>query len=217
MFIQELGKDPGFFFGMVLVITFSICLHELAHGLTAVWLGDRTPIEEGRITLSPFVHMGLISLICLLISGIAWGAMPVNERKLRGRYGVALVAAAGPLTNVLLAALALIGLGLWMRLDPRPRDELSQMAANARQLLWLIGVANVLLALFNLLPIPPLDGSNILRSLIPSFGRTWKATLHAMPGMYVQMTVVAFCAAGWLISPFAGKTALRIVHLTRGW
>jgi len=136
MFIEELGKNPAFFWGMVLVIIFSICFHELAHGLVAVWLGDDTPIEEGRLTLSPFVHMGLFSLICLLVAGIAWGAMPVNENRLRGRYGVALVAIAGPATNVLLAGLALGGLGLWMRADPRASADLPQMAQNARYLLW---------------------------------------------------------------------------------
>lgn len=104
-----------------------------------------------------------------------------------------------------------------MRLDPRGSGQLPQMAANGRYLLWLVGVANVLLAMFNLLPIPPLDGSNILRSLSPSYGRTWHTILQAAPGMYLQMTAAAFCAAGWLISPVAAKTAVKILQLIRGW
>ncbi|HEY8746948.1 MAG TPA: site-2 protease family protein [Tepidisphaeraceae bacterium] len=216
MFIEELGKNPAFFWGMVLVIIFSICFHELAHGLVAVWLGDDTPIEEGRLTLSPFVHMGLFSLICLLVAGIAWGAMPVNENRLRGRYGVALVAIAGPATNVLLAGLALGGLGLWMRADPRASADLPQMAQNARYLLWLTGYANVLLAIFNLIPIPPLDGSNIMRSLSRSYSTMWNG-LMASPGAYMQMSMVAFCAAGWFVGPMAQKLALGILQGIRGW
>src|SRR5438309_6666732 len=108
LFIEYLQKEPRFFFAWVLTIVVSVCLHELAHGLVAVWLGDDTPIQQERMTLNPLVHMGPSSLICLLLAGIAWGAMPVNTNRLRGRYGGALVAAAGPLTNILLATLALL-------------------------------------------------------------------------------------------------------------
>src|SRR5579862_344316 len=105
MFIENLTQDPQYFWAMIIAVVVSICLHELAHGIVAIWLGDRTPIELGRITLNPLVHMGLPSLIVLLISGIAWGAMPVNERRLRGKYAPALVAAAGPAMNVLIAVI----------------------------------------------------------------------------------------------------------------
>ena len=94
LFIQTAASDPRYFFAWILVVVVSICLHEFAHGVVAVWLGDQTPIEEGRITLNPLVHMGPVSMIALLIGGIAWGAMPVNPSRLRGRYAPALVAAA---------------------------------------------------------------------------------------------------------------------------
>ncbi len=142
--------------------------------------------------------------------------MPVDERRLRGRYGMALVALAGPATNALLAALGLIGLGLWMRFDPRPTVRLPQMAQNAQYLLWLVGVANVLLTLFNLLPVPPLDGSGILRSVSRSYDRMVQSVLQSSPGAYLQLSLVAFIAAGWVIGPVAGKVALRILHAVAG-
>lgn len=216
MFIEQLSKHPSFFWGMVLVVVFSICLHELAHGVVAVWLGDRTPIEQGRITLSPFVHMGFFSLACLLISGIAWGAMPVDERRLRGRHAMALVALAGPATNALLAGLGLGGLGLWMRFDPRATAELPQMSQNAQYLIWLVGVANVLLTLFNLLPVPPLDGSAVLRSFSRSYDQMVRSMLQASPGAYMQVSLVAFIAAGWVIGPMADHVAHRILQAAAG-
>src|SRR3954447_26147620 len=114
-FIENLQKDPRFFLAVCITVVVSISLHELAHGIVAIWLGDRTPIETGHMTLNPAVHLGPISLICLLLAGIAWGSMPVTPSRLRGRYGDALVAAAGPIMNLLLGAIALVALGLWRR------------------------------------------------------------------------------------------------------
>ena len=80
MFIEQLSKDPRFFFAMLITIVVSICLHELAHGFAAIWLGDRTPIESGHMTLSPFVHMGVVSLICLLLAGRPHSRIHATQR-----------------------------------------------------------------------------------------------------------------------------------------
>ena len=82
-------------------------LHELAHGWAAIWLGDQTPVRQGRMTGNPLVHMGPWSLLMLAVAGIAWGQMPIDRTRLRGRHGEAIVAAAGPAMNVLLALAAL--------------------------------------------------------------------------------------------------------------
>src|SRR4051794_8117784 len=105
MFFEELQKDPRFFMAVVITVVVSICIHELSHGFMAIALGDRTPIESGHMTLNPAVHMGVFSVLCLLTAGIAWGSMPVDPTRLRGRYADALVAAAGPASNVVLALL----------------------------------------------------------------------------------------------------------------
>ena len=217
MFIEQLQKDPRFFFAMLITIVVSICLHELAHGFAAIWLGDRTPIESGHMTLSPIVHMGIASLICLLLAGIAWGAMPVNPSRQRGKYAQAIVAAAGPAMNILLAILALTSLGLWMRFDTRPVSELSEPLVNLQYLLRVFGWANVLLALFNLIPLPPLDGSRILANFSEGYGRLLSGLLAYSPMAILQISVLVFSIAGTAISPVAGKLAFGYLSLVRGF
>src|SRR4051812_20537723 len=113
MFILNLQRDPRYFFAVVITVVVSITIHELAHGVVAVWRGDRTPIDQGHMTLNPAVHMGAFSVIALLVAGIAWGAMPISPSRLRGRYAEAMVAVAGPVSNLLLAMLSLTALGIW--------------------------------------------------------------------------------------------------------
>src|SRR4051794_36782865 len=84
MFISYLQSDPQFYFSVIIVVIVSVCLHELAHGFTAMALGDRTPEETGHITLNPHVHMGTTSLLMLAFTGLAWGAMPVDPTRMRG-------------------------------------------------------------------------------------------------------------------------------------
>ena len=184
LFIQTLQTDPRFFFAVVITVVLSITLHELAHGLVAMSRGDRTPEESGHLTLNPLVHMGGMSLIALAVAGIAWGAMPINPSRMRGRYAEALVALAGPATNLLLGFAALTALGGWMRLDHRTPTALGPALVKLRFFLLIFGGTNWLLCLFNLLPIPPLDGSHVLanlsggyRDLVRSPGRQWLFSL----------------------------------------
>ena len=215
MFIELLKTDPRQYVAVILVVVVSICLHELAHGIVAVRLGDRTPINEGRLTLNPLVQMGPISLVVMLISGIAWGAMPIDRTRLRGRYGEALVAAAGPLMNVLIAVAALTALGLWQRHDPRVAfGQIGDVADNGRLLLRAFGVMNVALALFNMLPVPPLDGSHILASLSPSYARL--AETIVMSGAFVLIFILLFSAAGRVIFPAARNAADFYLRHVRG-
>jgi Zn-dependent protease len=216
MFIEQLSKDPQYFFAMVIAIVVSVCLHELAHGFAAIWLGDRTPIERGHITLNPLVHMGWMSLVAMLVAGIAWGAMPVDRRRLRGKYASAIVSAAGPATNILIAAIALGTLGLWERFDDSAYGDLSRIASNARFLLWIFGVANVLLAMFNLLPVPPLDGSGILRGLSPAYSNLMDRVMQQSGGAYLQIALLVFVFGGKYISQFAGQVARFILIHIRG-
>jgi Zn-dependent protease len=216
MFIELLKTDPRQYVAVILVVIVSICLHELAHGIVAVRLGDRTPIDEGRLTFNPLVQMGPVSLVVMLISGIAWGAMPIDRARLRGRYGEAMVAAAGPLMNVLIAVVALTALGLWQRHDPRVAfGQIGDFADNGRLLLRAFGVMNVALALFNLLPVPPLDGSHILANLSPSYGRL--AETIVMSGAFVLIFILLFSAAGRVIFPAARNATDFYLRHVRGW
>jgi Zn-dependent protease len=202
MFIETLSTNPRGFFAVVLAIVVSVCLHELAHGLVAIWLGDRTPLETGHITLNPLVHMGWMSILAMLMAGIAWGAMPVDRRRLRGKHGDALVSAAGPATNILIAAITLVSLGLWWRFDTRSPDELSQIAVNAQYLLQIFGGVNVLLAIFNLIPLPPLDGSGIMRSLVPAYREQLDRLNQQAPGAVPMIALVTvYLASSYIALP----------------
>jgi Zn-dependent protease len=212
MFILYLQKNPPLFFAVVITVVVSICVHELAHGLVAIRLGDRTPIERGHMTLNPAVHMGVVSVVALLLTGIAWGQMPIDPTRLRGRYGEALVAIAGPLANVLLALLALTALGLWIRHDDAfPRGT---PAGNLQFLLSVFGSVNVSLALFNLIPIPPLDGWRVLENFSSGYKRVMEQ--FSATGATVVLFIVAFAVAGKVTGPAAVAAKVFWVNFVSG-
>lgn len=169
------------------VLLASVIIHENAHGLVALLLGDDTAKSQGRLTLNPVKHFDPVgSLIMPAVLFFTTGAMfgyakpvPVNPQKLHGkdRWGFALVALAGPVSNVLLALVAAFLAARWYGL---PSASL-RMIAFVREPLGVLGVGrfvlglafslNLLLASFNLLPIPPLDGSRLLRLVLGNDGR----------------------------------------------
>ena len=137
----------------------SIVLHELGHGFAALWEGDTTPRDTGHLTINPIVHMGWFSIIALLIMGIAWGLMPVNPSRFRhGRRGWAVVAAAGPTVNLLLSGLCIVLRALVIRYA----NFAEPLSGNLETFLVVGGCLNIYLMIFNLMPVPPLDGSMIL-------------------------------------------------------
>lgn len=137
----------------------AIVLHELGHGFAALWEGDTTPRDTGHLTINPIVHMGWFSIIALLIMGIAWGLMPVNPNRFRhGRRGWVIVAAAGPAVNLLLSMLCIVLCAVMIRYGPQTEP----LAGNLQIFLVVGGWLNLYLMIFNLLPVPPLDGSMIL-------------------------------------------------------
>jgi Zn-dependent protease len=161
----------------LLVLLFSVVIHECAHGWTAERCGDGTAREEGRLTLNPLRHIDpvgtiLVPLILALLPGgmvFGWAKpVPVNPWRLRDmRRDQALVAAAGPVSNLLLAAVCALLQGLLAGLAGLPTGPLGGgLFADLKLFLFqLLGAGiylNVLLALFNLIPLPPLDGSWIV-------------------------------------------------------
>jgi Zn-dependent protease len=146
------------------VLLLSLTLHELAHGITADRLGDPTPREHGRLTLNPIAHLDplgtLILVVTLLYSNFAFGwAKPVlvNPRYFRRpREGMAIVAIAGPATNFLLALVCLV---LFRFLEIDPGTQLYEVLGTAF-------IVNVVLGVFNMIPIPPLDGSRVVAVLM---------------------------------------------------
>jgi Zn-dependent protease len=208
MLIERLSSDdPGSFFLIVIVVVISICLHELAHGIVAIWLGDDTPVETGHMTLNPLVHMGPFSILALLLMGIAWGQMPVDRSRLRGKYAEAFVAAAGPFCNVLIAIVALTALAIWIRFGSPYADDQSTASTNARKLLETFGLFNVALALFNLIPLPPLDGSRILANLSRWYDDKLNMLMSYGGGAVMMITLVVFLTVGRFLFPLADQIA----------
>ena len=160
MFLEYLFKDPVFYIRVVAVLLISISLHELGHGMAAISQGDDTPVVKGHITMNPIVHMGVHSIFFLLFAGMAWGQMPVNPSKFRNpKWGNILVSAAGPLTNIALAmfAIVVINLSLYLAWD----------RVISLEFFRIIAIFNFALCLFNLIPIPPLDGYHVASEIIP--------------------------------------------------
>ncbi len=150
----------------LIILIISVILHEVAHGYMANWLGDPTARLAGRLTLNPVSHVDPVGSILLPLiltvtsSPILIGyakPVPYNPYNLRGKYGEALVAGAGPATNILIALI----FGLLIRFGS------AAMSAELVGAFSTIVFINLLLALFNLIPLPPLDGSKVLAAILP--------------------------------------------------
>ncbi len=157
-----------------LVLLFSLTIHESAHAWTAYRLGDPTARAMGRVSINPAVHVDPVGTILFPLLAmvshvpiIGWAKpVPVDILKLRRyRRDFAIVAAAGPFANLLLAVVAAVGMNL-LRLTPNHVGHVYVSGPVALLLTTLLQL-NILLAVFNLLPVPPLDGGNVLAGLLP--------------------------------------------------
>jgi Zn-dependent protease len=159
--IKLLISDPAAFVMLSVLLLYSVIFHELAHGWVAYKMGDPTAKLMGRLTLNPLKHLDPIGTLMLLIIGFGWAKpVPVNLENIpidKRRKGIILVSAAGITANIICAFIALLLLQL---LAPGPEDIMYKI-------LHLLAFINILLAAFNLIPIPPLDGSKIIMGFVP--------------------------------------------------
>jgi Zn-dependent protease len=159
--VNLLIKDPLAFVILSVLLLYSVIFHEVAHGWVAYKMGDPTAKWLGRLTLNPVKHLDPFGSLMLLIVGFGWAKpVPVNLENIpadKRRKGLILVSAAGITANIICAFIALL---LFRLISP----ESSGMMA---QVLLLLAHINIILAAFNLIPIPPLDGSKILMGFAP--------------------------------------------------
>lgn len=179
--LDTLARDPGAFLELVpillvtvvLALLIAITVHEFSHALAAHYLGDDTARRQGRLSLNPLVHLDPLGTLMLFIVGLGWGKpVPVDPYRLRGgRSGMARVALAGPASNIVVASLVALpvkaGLLAWhspLRYAPLAQMQLDWVLAD---ILGYVIFFNILLAIFNLIPVFPLDGFNIAAGLLP--------------------------------------------------
>jgi len=185
----------------MIALILSIAVHEFGHAIVADRLGDRLPRSQGRVTLNPIAHIDLLGTIALPLMGILFGVGAIGwgrpvmiqplafTRKLRMKTGHLLVAIAGPLMNILFGILiSIIGLLLL-------RTGLVQNPEILRSIFWVVYL-NFLLACFNLLPFPPLDGGAVLAGLLPD--RSKVIEFLQRYGLYLAIAVMAIPQARYV-------------------
>jgi Zn-dependent protease len=192
------------------VLLLSLSIHEYSHGYVSYKLGDPTPKANGRLTLNPIAHLSLMgSLVLLITRRIGWAKpVPIDPRYYKNpRKGMMLVGIAGPSSNLVLAAIfALIFRTVMALISVNSVGAIGGQVSNLQyvilRFLMLAIIVNLSLGFFNLLPIPPLDGSNILRGLIPRNLDKYLNKLQGPLGMVILL-VLAYTGILWgMISPF---------------
>ena len=179
---------------VLVIVVVSVILHELAHGVVAYWLGDRTAKDAGRLTFNPIKHIDpymsiLVPVILYILKAPVFGGakpVPVNYRNLKWHeWGMALVAVAGPLTNFLIAFVSFI-IGHFTGLIYGSGGEILNFIFT--ELVFI----NLGFMLFNLIPIPPLDGSRVLYAIAPDFLRNILANMERYGVIIVYVMILLF-------------------------
>ncbi len=167
---MSMGEKLVVGLAIAFAVLLSLSVHELSHGLAAYWMGDETAKYSGRLSLNPIHHMDPIGALCLFLFGFGWAKpVPVNARNFNSKKGgMVLTALAGPVSNFLLAFLAQIGVVLLGNMTFVSSTQFSYMIVVVGFIIcqYLVYI-NLGLGLFNLIPIPPLDGSKILNAILP--------------------------------------------------
>lgn len=193
----------------ILVILFSIIIHEVAHGYVAYILGDETAKNMGRLTLNPIPHIDaigsiIVPILSFTLSGMFLGwakPVPVNMRNVEGKYGDTFVSAAGVVANILLAIMSMIFYKIFS-LNGVLTTELSGA-------LFIIIAVNVSLAIFNLMPIPPFDGMAILQSLFPRIRNSFSSVVYNPVYLIIAIIVASFIFTS--IMPFIFSFIIKIL------
>ncbi len=201
LFITLLWQDPSTFFAVAFLVIFSVCCHEFMHAWTALRLGDPTAANAGHLTFNPFRQMGVLSLVTFCVFGLAWGKVPVDTSRLKGRFAPALVAASGPLTNLILAQFFVIAAVVLYRWCGIPEFACNMLLYGC--------VLNWILFLLNALPVPGLDGWAVLIRLFPALEKRqsseWVGGISFILIVLLMFGFPRLSLLGWIVCGMEAK------------
>jgi Zn-dependent protease len=202
----------GFALGLLIKIPallLAVTVHELAHGLVADRLGDPTARLQGRLTLNPIPHIDPLGALAFIIAGFGWAKpVPVNAYNLRHPVrDMALVAAAGPVSNFVLAFAGLLAFRLLLPIEAMPF-----LLVPIKQMIRFVFLFNVGLGVFNLIPLPPLDGGHFLPYFLP---RTSWGAIHKLEqyGPIILIVAVMSGATSYVVRPAMAVVAALLSSL----
>lgn len=187
-----LGSNPRAFLLLVLAWLVALTVHEFMHAWTANYLGDSTARYSGRVTLNPLAHLDMIGTVMILLIGIGWAKpVPVNENNFRNpRLGSALTSIAGPGSNLVVALI----LAFFLRF---------QTASVLGEIFLSVAYVNLILMFFNLIPIPPLDGSKVLYYFLPRSVNLYKLEAYG-PFLLLAILFLSYSGGGVLNFIYTG-------------
>lgn len=202
-------REISFLFSIAVLII-SVVIHEVSHGYVAFVLGDKTAKEHGRLTLNPLSHLDpwgsfLVPLIVYFSSGFIFGwakPVPFDERNLRNqKWGPAIVALAGPAVNFVIVAI----LGIIFRFGP----SFLSLPVSFYEMILMIIIINIVLGVFNMVPIPPLDGSHVLFALLPTRWHKVELMMQSYGFLFIIIFILFFSQ---YLMPLAGA----VLHFFTG-
>ncbi|MBI2864449.1 MAG: site-2 protease family protein [Chloroflexi bacterium] len=211
------------FLTMVLGILVAITIHEFSHALTASYLGDGTAKRLGRISLNPLRHLDPLGTVFLLLAGFGWGKpVPVDVYNLRGGMAKAMakVSFAGPLSNLVLAAIIAIGVRLLpVRFVFNGPDVLDEFLGS---LIGTLVTINIILAVFNMLPIAPMDGFKVAVGILPrdlaiSLARTEQYGMAILMLLVVADQFFGIGFLGWILGPLVHGVSKLLLGAYWSW
>lgn len=228
--LDLLQDDPSGFFRLAVLIAFSlvtaITVHEFSHALVSTTLGDNTARRLGRLSLNPARHLDTGGTIMMFIAGFGWGKpVPVDSSQLsRGHTDMALVAAAGPLSNLIFAFLLAIPFKTGMlipaglSLDRVARVMTGGFSDGIADILALVIFFNLLLGIFNLIPLAPLDGSRIVAGIVPpEHAASYAKLQRSGPGLLVAIIMLDYALGLGILWGTIGPVVRTLTTVATGY